>query len=75
MPDDDLDKALRSIRKGVEGTARAEPVVAAGEAIAKIGDFVIKHTPKPIKRVGRKVRRKVSEALQRRRARRMKDGT
>ncbi len=58
MPDN-TKKAVRQIRKGVTGTARGSPVIAAGEAIAKVGEKVIEHTPEFIKKYGRRLRREV----------------
>lgn len=82
MANDDLDKALESIRKGVEGIAKSSPVVAAGDAIASVGDFVIRHTPPAVKKAGRKLRRGLTQSQRtrrhqatRRKARRMRDGT
>lgn len=59
----DMDDAVRKIRKGVRGIARSSPVVAAGEAIGKVGEKVIEHTPEPIKRYGRTLRSELQGLL------------
>lgn len=55
----DMKDTVRKLKKGVGDIARSSPAIAAGEAIAKVGEKVIEHTPEPIRRAGRKLRSKV----------------
>ena len=75
-------RAVRDLKQGVRSVAKSSPVIAAGDALASVGEFVIKHTPESVKQAGRRVRRGLTEnqrlrrhRVLRRKARRMRDGT
>ena len=86
MPKDTaVQRALRDIKAGVRDVAKSSPVIAAGDAIAKVGDFATEHAPKVVeaaKQAARRLRRGLTQGQRirknqatRRKVRRMRDGT
>ena len=63
MPQDTKD-AIRKVHKTTGDVTRSAPLLQITEAIRGVGEQVTKHTPEPVRKVGRHLRREAKEALE-----------
>ena len=56
--------AIRKVHKTTGDVTRSAPLLQITKAIGDVGERVVEHTPEPVRKVGRQLRREAKEALE-----------